>query len=328
MMDAAIAFISNPAAFPTLPAPVVMMYTKPAIPDSNPQSRYEVEFRSLHVDAEHQSALTVAANGVEIAPETRPLHEDDEEDDKDHHDDGAEFDFERDEIAQPVVRAEPGNHDLKIPQVHEIRQGHVERILVDRRQQSIRQEHPCQRYDEWLYLEIGNEISLQETKRDTDAQREKYGTPDAPHSRFQQYGTAHGYQAGQRADGNVDAASDHDDAHAQRQDDERSVQAEQVEEGLKLQETARIPENGKPVHQDKDDRGDEKQKIRIRQCIPRLGLYANPWFGCIQRSHPTPPSSQECPGWKPLQRLVHLSLVRCRSLPWLAPIAGLSWQIP
>ena len=263
-MDAAIAFISNPAAFPTLPAPVVMMYTKPAIPGQQSAQQVGVEFRPLYVDAEHHGALTVAANGVEVAPETRPLHEDDEEDNKDHHDHGTELDFKRDEIAQPVVRAEPGNHNFKIPQVHEIRQGHVERIFVDRRQQSIRQEHPRQRDDKWLYLQIGNEISLEETKRDTYAQRKKHGTPDAPHFRFQHHGTAHGYQAGQRADGNVDAASDHHDAHTQCQDDERSVQAEQVEEGLKLQETAGKPENGEPVHQYEYDRGDEKQKIRIR----------------------------------------------------------------
>ena len=72
-----------------------------------------------------------------------------------------------------LLRAKPGNHYFKIPQGNESRHGHVDRIFVDCRQQSIRQEHPCQRYDKWLYLKIGNEISLQETKRDTYAQRKK-----------------------------------------------------------------------------------------------------------------------------------------------------------
>jgi hypothetical protein len=66
------------------------------------------------------------------------------------------------------------------------------------------------------------------------------------------------------ADGNVDAAYDHHYAQTKCHDDERSVQVEQVKEGLKLQETARKTYNGKQVHQYKYDPGDEKQKIRIR----------------------------------------------------------------
>jgi hypothetical protein len=81
---------------------------------------------------------------------------------------------------------------------------------------------------------------------------------------LQQHGTGHGYQATYCADGNVDAAYDHNYAQTKCHDDERSVQVEQVKEGLKLHETVWKTYKGKPVHQYKYNPGYNKKKIRIR----------------------------------------------------------------
>ena len=55
---------------------------------------------------------------------------------------------------------------------------------------------------------------------------------------------------------------------------------------------------------------------------------ASLWFGGLRGSHPTPPSSQECPGRKPPQRLAHLSLARCRCGPGSHPSQGFRGRFP
>ena len=96
-----------------------------------------------------------------------------------------------------------------------------------------------------------------------DPQGQKQRAPDVPRSRFQKQCAGHGDQSADGAHGNIDAAADHDDAHAQGHDEERRVQVEKVKEGLELPETDGEADQGNPVHEDKDNPGDDKQKRRI-----------------------------------------------------------------
>ena len=81
----AIALISNKAPFPILPAPVVIRKIKPEIPAVNPQISIGEEDRLLDVDPGIRALLTITAHRVDIAPETRPLHKDSVENNKDDH---------------------------------------------------------------------------------------------------------------------------------------------------------------------------------------------------------------------------------------------------
>ena len=206
-------------------------------PRGQPAEDVREEDRFLDVYPEHPGALAVAADGVEIAPEARPLHHDGIDNNEHHHHEDAWLDFARDENTQPVYGAEPGNLDREPPQGDKSGNGHVERLFVESRQKPLRQEHPRQRYDKRLDFKVGNEKSMHQTKGQPDSQRQKQGAPNVPRSRLQQHGTGHGDQAADGADGNIDAASNHDDAHPKSNDKERCVQVEKVKEGLKLPET-------------------------------------------------------------------------------------------
>jgi len=62
---------------------------------------------------------------------------------------------------------------------------------------------------------------------------------------------------------NVNAAGDHDDAHAAGQDDQRRVLVEDVEEGLGLPEPGAKHHHRQRVHKDEHHDGDGQQQIGI-----------------------------------------------------------------
>ena len=131
------------------------------------------------VDAQHQGALPVAAQGVEAAAQPG-LAQNHEDDGHDHQgDDDADFHPGGDQVAVFGRITQPGNLDLGGHQLLKARVGNLLRLHADDGGHAAGKEHPRQGDDEGLNLQIGDQVALHQAERKADAQGDEDGGHDA-----------------------------------------------------------------------------------------------------------------------------------------------------
>ena len=222
------------------------------------------EQRALGVDAEHEGALAVAAEGVEAAAEARPAQHHEGQDHEDERHGDADLHVGRGEVAGVVDRPEERDRDAGVLEGEERLVGHVEGLGVDDRGQAAGEEHARQRDDERLNLQIRHQEALDQAKGQADAERDGERRDGISALIVEVDRAAHGDEADDAADGDVDAAADHDDREADGRDDQGRVGVEDVEERLPPQKAAAEEQHGPDVHDREDDDGDGEQQVGVR----------------------------------------------------------------
>ena len=111
---------------------------------------------------------------------------------------------------------------------------YVEGGRVDNGGHASGEEHACQGHNKGLDLQISHQETLDQAVGQADAQGQHHGSRKAPALAVDQDRAAHADQGSHAADGNIDAAGDHDKAHAAAHDDQGRVLIEDVAEGLGL----------------------------------------------------------------------------------------------
>jgi len=122
-------------------------------------------------------------------------------------------------------------------------------------------EHARHGDDKRLDLKIAHENALHEAEHRADGEDQQ----DERNARLSlgahAVGQDHAVHGDERADGNVDAARQHDAGHAAGHADESRIRDEQIEEGLEMGESLlRIDETARRVHHDEEHDGDEQQQ--------------------------------------------------------------------
>ena len=106
---------------------------------------------------------------------------------------------------------------------------------------------------------------LHEAEGRADAERKQDGRQDRAAMEIQIDRAAHAHERGERADGDVDAARDHDEAHAARENEQRCVFVENVKEGLRLFEAGAKKQHRAHIHDDKNADCDDQQQLCVCQ---------------------------------------------------------------
>ena len=142
---------------------------------------------------------------------------------------------------------------------------------------------------------MGHQKALHHAEGQTDAQsNEDHGEDIAPLP-LQVHRTGHAHQAGDSAHADVDAAGNHDHAHAAGENDEGGVVVQNVEEVLRLGEAAAQEKHGGQVQDKNHHNGDREQQIGVAHGGPFLQppLFVN--CGPIRHVRPPP-----LPPWRAL----------------------------
>ena len=223
------------------------------------------ELRALDVDGQHVGAVAVAADGVDASAELRPA-EHHEQNCHDHQrDDDADLHIGRDIRAELIDRAHAGDIDARLLEGLEGLVFHVELRGVDDGRHALGEEHASEGDDEGLDLQIRDQKALHEAESRADAERKQDGRQDRAAMEIQIDRAAHAHERGERADGDVDAARDHDEAHAAGKNEQGRVFVEDIEEGLRLFEARAEEQYRAQIHDDEDADRDDEQQLCVRQ---------------------------------------------------------------
>ena len=122
----------------------------------------------LHIDAQHERALTVAAHCVESTAELRPFQQDKHNKDYQKRNDHADLYVRVHIFADLIDGTQTRNNDTGAFQSHKRLVLHIKRIAVDNGRHTAGKEHSRQRYDKGLDIQIGNQITLNRTEQKPD----------------------------------------------------------------------------------------------------------------------------------------------------------------
>ena len=223
------------------------------------------ELRALDVDGQHIGAVAVAADRVDTSAELRPAehHKQNRHNHQRHH--NANLHIGGDIRAKFIDGAHTGHIDARFLECLKCCVFHVKLCRVDDGRHTLGKEHARKRDDERLNFKIGNQEALHKTKRHADAEGQQDGRQDGTALIVEIDRAAHADKRGKRANGNVDAARDHDEAHAARENEQRCVFVENVKEGLRLFEAGAKKQHRAHIHDDKNADCDDQQQLCVCQ---------------------------------------------------------------
>ena len=140
---------------------------------------------------------------------------------------------------------------------------------------------------------MGHQEALDHAEGQADAQADEDHREHIPALLLQVHRADHAHEAGDGAHADVDAASDHHQAHAAGEDDEGGVVVENVQEVLGLGEAAAQEEYGGQVQEEEHHDGDGQQQVGVAHggALPDAPLVVD----CNSLRHVRTPPSRSWP---------------------------------
>ena len=159
----------------------------------------------------------------------------------------------------------PDTIDARFLERLERRVFHVELRGVNDGRHTLCKEHARERDDKRLNFKIRDQKALHKAERRADSEGQQDSCQDRAALIVEIDRAAHADERGERTDRNVDAARNHDETHAARENEQRRVFIEDIEEGLRLSEAGAEEQHRAHIHDGKDADRDDEQQLCVRQ---------------------------------------------------------------